>query len=408
MGTGTAAPRNIGTAGRKNLNVVVVGGGLVGAAAALACAQQGWQVTLIEHAGTALELANSDGQSHWDLRISSVHQQNFEWLQQLGAIAQVSAQRLFPYTELSVTTAQADTLSFAAAEVGHSQLGYMIENNALQGALWRELQEHAQVTLHCPAQLLDIDWHERRLQVQVDGAKQLLGFDLLLGCDGSHSRVAAQAGVGYRGWDYGQRCLLANVTTQAPLPNATWEVFRPGGPYALLPLGRHQACLIDYRPSAMLKSLQQAGTAAIKKHLDAQFEAAIGPFELMTPNHFASFPIQRKRALRYHAHQSMALLGDAAHSIHPLAGQGVNLGFADIQGLIQALRQTTNLGEALVAYQQQRLSINQRMMRAMDAIHYGFGSQHLLPQVGLKAIFGVLRQAKPMRQRIIREAMGLG
>lgn len=381
------------------MNIVVVGGGLVGASAALALAQAGHQVTLIERVDPGAVSAET---KDWDLRISSVHQQNQQWLAELGVWSQVPAARRFGYTELAVESQGGAKLTFSAADAGFTELGFMVENNALQSVLWQQLKAE-QVTLRCPDAVESIDWEARTVTTT---AAEPLPFDLLLGCDGANSATAKRAGIGRRGWDYGQRCMLANVITEQALPTQTWEIFRAGGPYALLPLHTHRACLINYQSSQAISELQQQGDDAVLAELSDLFSPYIGSFQLQPTNSYASFPIQRHTALRYHAHNCVALVGDAAHSIHPLAGQGVNLGFADVQSLVSQLS-TQDVATALPAYEGERRALNQRMMRAMDAIHYGFDSKHLIAKWGIRGVFAGIAQLPPLKRQVVRAAMGL-
>lgn len=365
-------------------NYVINGGGMVGAAAALALAEQGEQVTLVDRATAAKR------HSDWDLRISSVNQNHWTWLCGLGVSAAIDDDRVMPYQQLSVTTQQGDKLTFKAQEVGVDQLGVMVENNALQRALWQRLQTYSNVVLKAPAGIAEFDLGAKQLRLDSGGR---LHYDVLIGADGAHSAVARAAGIRYRGWDYGQRCLLANVRLSQPIAAATWEVFRPEGPFALLPLTNQQACLIDYRRGAEITALS-ADKEQLSRALHHTFADAIGAFEVIKS---ASFPLQRKHALSYTKGSSVVLMGDAAHTIHPLAGQGVNLGFADIRSWLQS-------GGDTATYNQQRQRENQRMMRAMDMINWGFRSQNPLIGVGLKGVFKGL-QALGLKQQIIAQAM---
>lgn len=356
---------------------------MVGAAAALALARAGQQVTLIDSHSLA------EPESAWDLRISSVNDNHWQWLLSLGIGGYLNS-KVRAYSGLSVTTLSGDTLKFSAAEAGTEQLGVMVENNNLQAALWQCLREHEAVTLKVPAQITQFDLRARQLTF-ADGSQ--LDYDILIGADGAHSAVARAAGIGYRGWDYGQRCLLANVELQQPIAAQTWEVFRAQGPYALLPLTQTSACLIDYRSNTEISQISR-DPETLQAALNDTFGAIIGEFELQR---FASFPLQRKHALNYHKDHSVILMGDAAHSIHPLAGQGVNLGFADVRTWLDS-------GQDAECYQQQRRQQNARMMRAMDAIHVGFTAENRLLQLGLGAGLKLLNLPK-LKQQVIRQAL---
>ena len=373
------------------MNVVVVGGGMVGASAAVSLAKQGHQVTVIE-AGKA---AVSDDE--WDLRISSVHLRNVEWLQELGTWSNIRAERKFMYTDLAVQTLDGQRLNFSNADVDALALGAMVENNALQEALWKQFSAH-NIRVYSETRVETFDLADRSVTIS-NG--ETLTYDLLLGADGAQSQVAKAAYIGQRGWDYDMRCMLAIAKVDQALPAATWEVFRSEGPFALLPLSDHQACLIDYRSEQQWRELS-GSSEAIKQSLKDVFETHIGKHSITK---FASFPLRRQRALGYISHDSVALIGDAAHSIHPLAGQGVNLGFADVQELTRQLIEQSP-PQALVNYERIRMQENQQMMRAMDAIHVGFRSQHMLPRGLLALGLALVDKVAPLKRGLVRKAIG--
>lgn len=359
-----------------SVDYLINGAGMVGAAAGLALAQQGYRVLLVDNAEAPKKA------ERWDIRISSVNDHHWHWLSQLGVADCIDKDRVLPYTTLSVASINGTRADFDAKEVNRDQLGVMVENNALQRALWRCLKhcETAQIRANDAITEIDLANHKA---VLAGGAS--VQFNRLLGCDGAHSQVARAAGIGYRGWDYGQTCELVNVITDQPIPSATWEIFKPGGPFALLPLGCNEACLINYRPS------NTHHTTDLKQ----LFEPFIGAFDTYASG---QFPLQRKHALRYCV-GPVVLMGDAAHSIHPLAGQGVNLGFADIRCFIE------QQGDAQ-RYERQRRKANAKMMRAMDMIHWHFEDANPLKQ---RMVAASLKLAKRgvIKQAIIKQAMGM-
>ncbi|WP_417665516.1 FAD-dependent oxidoreductase [Pseudidiomarina sp.] len=374
------------------MQIVVIGGGMVGASAALAFAQSGHDVTVIE----AGKPATSTGD--WDLRISSIHQRNVAWLTELGVWADVRPERRFYYTDLAVECRDGMRVNFAASEVNVEALGAMVENNALQQALWQHLDQHG---VRCLSLTRVAQFQLAEQQVELDTGERL-PYDLLVGADGSTSQVAKAAGIAMRGWDYDMRCLLAIADVREPIQPATWEVFREAGPFALLPLGTHQACLIDYRSEQEWQQL--SGDAQVHKALHETFAPHIGDHKV---SRFASFPLRRQRALRYHVHNSVVLIGDAAHSIHPLAGQGVNIGFADVQELLSQLNDQQPVAAALRAYERVRERENQQMMRAMDAIHFGFRSQHVVPRALISGGLALVNRVMPLKRALIKQAIGM-
>jgi len=373
------------------MNVVIVGGGMVGAGAAVSLAKQGHQVTVVE-AGKA---AVSEGD--WDLRISSIHLRNVEWLQELATWRNIRTERKFMYTDLAVQTVDGQRLNFSDTDVDSSALGAMVENNALQEALWGQFSEH-NIRVYSETRVEQFDLAERRVTLS-NG--EIISYDLVLGADGAQSQVAKAAQIGQRGWDYDMRCMLAIADVEQPISAATWEVFRHNGPFALLPLGTNQACLIDYRSQQQWQEFD-SNSDTIKQSLSEVFAPHIGAH---TITKFASFPLRRQRVLRYISHDSVALIGDAAHSIHPLAGQGVNLGFADVQELTTQLA-ANSLPQALKNYERIRMRENQQMMRAMDAIHVGFRSQHFLPRGVVAAGLALVDSVAPMKRLLVRKAIG--
>lgn len=373
------------------MQVVIVGGGMVGAAAAVALAQQGHQIELIE----AGPVVVSSGP--WDLRISSIHLRNVQWLQQLQTWAQIRPERQYSYTQLAVQTQHGQRLEFNQHDSDTEMLGAMVENHALQQALW---QQFAELPINARAQTQVQAFDLTKQQVQLSSG-ELLSYDLLIGADGAQSQVAKAAQIGQRGWDYDMRCMLALAELAEPIAPATWEVFRPEGPYALLPLGERQACLIDYRSEQQWQRFSQQ-PEAVAQQLEQTFAPHLGAYQLLN---FASFPLRRQRALRYQVKQSVVLIGDAAHSIHPLAGQGVNLGFADVQTLVAQLA-SQPLAPALAAYERIRMRENQLMMRAMDAIHVGFSSPHWAPQGLVAAGLFAVAQVQSLKRALVRRAIG--
>ncbi|WP_028116355.1 FAD-dependent oxidoreductase [Ferrimonas senticii] len=384
-------------------DVMVVGGGMVGAAAALGLAQQGWQVILFE----AQQPQSFTPQQPLDLRVSAVSAASERLLTQLGAWGGVMAMRAAPYRTLATWELPERMVSFDAADLGHAHLGHIIENRVVQLALWQQLESLPNVTvvLGLPQSITQVaDYAE----VVVDG----VGYraPLLLGCDGAQSKVRQAANIGVSGWHYRQHCLIINIDTEAEQQQITWQQFSPSGPRALLPLPGKHASLVWYDSPARISELKRLDNAALKQQIIQAFPAErLGEFEVVRA---ASFPLTRQHANHYFQGR-MVLLGDAAHTINPLAGQGVNLGFKDVAALL-ALLATADVSELhadpqplLTHYQRQRRPDNLRMQAAMDLFYQVFSNDFGPLKLARNLTFSLANNAGPIKHQVMRYAMGL-
>lgn len=381
-----------------NSDVLVIGGGMVGAAATLGLAQRGYQVAVLEPQPVTQWLETDT----YDLRISAVTSDNIDLLQELGVWDLIHDLRAQPFNQLAVRDAGSDWLELG--DTGSLQpLGYMVENNLLQFALWQALEAHPQVTtLVSSLESLRTDDQQA---VTTDG--DLVQYQWLLGCDGANSQARQLSGIGVGGRDYGQSCLLTLVKTETQIAPRTWESFHGDEIHALLPLSDSQACLILYADAPTIKHWQQ-DEKRLSEVLEARFGAAVGPFTLLN---WGSFPLRRQSALHYVKDRTI-LLGDAAHSIHPMAGQGVNLGFRDVKKLLQVmhgqnLELSPALGAALKRYEVERRADNELMAHAMDAIGWSFKTEQKGIQLLRRGLLSGLRKFAPGQRLMTAYASGV-
>lgn len=355
---------------RVRRSVAVVGGGMVGGALALGLAQQGKTVTVIDPAFTKQE----PDKEHYDVRISAITMDNIALLEQLGVWQTLQGYKPYPFYQLAIAGADQEWL-----ELGHEPeseqasskqkpLGYMVENKSLQYVLYQALLAHPQVEVY-EGKVARLD-AESGLVV-LDNQEELV-CNVIAGCDGGQSFVRQQVGIGVYGHQYAERCLLAIVKTPEQVPMRTWEVIHEHEMHALLPLANQQACCILYSNEQTVKQWEQS-QEHLQQVLEQKFTQHIGEFELLQAG---SFPLTRQSALQYAKHRVM-LLGDAAHTIHPMGGQGVNLGFRDVK---EALKQCdkkdisidAQRNQALRRYARQRRLDNELMAHAMDIIKQGY------------------------------------
>ncbi|KFK95165.1 MULTISPECIES: 3-demethoxyubiquinol 3-hydroxylase [unclassified Serratia (in: enterobacteria)] len=389
---------------QKRVDVVVVGGGMVGAAAALGLAQAGLSVALLEHQAPEA----FDAQSPPDLRISAIGCSSVSLLKQLGAWQAVEKMRLAPYRRLETWEWASSLVAFDAASLGLPELGFMVENRILQLALWQQLEQCENLTLYCPATLQAMQREHSGWQVTLSSSETLQAR-LVIGADGAHSQVRKLAAIGTSGWQYRQSCLLISVETGAPQQDVTWQQFFPSGPRAFLPLCGPWASLVWYDSPQRIRQLQALPLEQLEREVAAAFPSRLGAVKVHAAG---SFPLVRTHAQRY-VQPGLVLLGDAAHTINPLAGQGVNLGYRDVDALFDVIIGARELGEdwaseaVLMRYQRRRRTDNLLMQSGMDLFYAAF-SNNLAPLgVARNLALMVAQRAGKLKEHALKYALGL-
>lgn len=386
------------------IDVAVVGGGMVGAAAALGLAQQGFTVAVIDHA----EPPAFDPAAPVDVRISAISSASVGLLRSLGVWEAIQAMRCHPYSRLETWEWESAQVVFDAADLNLPELGYMVENNVLQRALWEQMLAHPRITLRCPTTLSALHRHADSSTLEcADG--ETLTARLVVGADGANSQVRRWAGIGVHAWQYQQSCMLISVKCENAPGRSTWQHFTPNGPHAFLPLFDSWASLVWYDRPARIRQLQGMSMAQLKREINVHFPARLGE---VTPVAAGAFPLTRRHAVDY-VQPGLVLVGDAAHTIHPLAGQGVNLGYRDVDALIDVLANARSVGEnwasleVLKRYQRRRQADNFLMQSGMDLFYAGF-SNNLAPLRALRNI-GLMaaNRAGVLKRQALKYALGL-
>lgn len=385
------------------VDVAIVGGGMVGAALASGLARQGFNVAVLEQEAPPA----FDPASNPDIRISAIGAASVELLQQLDVWTAVSAMRCAPYRQLETWEWQAAQVNFDAAALGLAELGYMVENSVLQRALWQRLQQQ-EVRLICPTRLQGMQSVNGGWQLLLESG-EIINARLVVGADGANSQVRQLAGIGIRGWNYAQSCMLISVRCEQDAGDTTWQQFTPQGPRAFLPLFDRWASLVWYDSPARIRQLQAMPLTQLQKEIHATFPARLGKVTAVAAG---SFPLVRRHAIDY-VKPGLALVGDAAHTINPLAGQGVNLGYRDVQALIDVLSHARQCAEdwsseqVLMRYQRKRRKDNLLMQSGMDAFYFTFSNPcrplKLLRNFGLMAA----EHSGGLKRRALRYALGL-
>ena len=319
----------------KHYDIVIVGAALVGASAAVALAKQGFTVALVDRKFPIVELTNGD----WDSRIYAISPGNADWLKSLGVWQRMNTERITPIAEMQIWgDANAEALNFNAEDVFADNLGYILESRALQQALWDELQT-LDVDVMIGAEGASVELNEQQATLQLADYMQVKA-KLMIAADGGNSWVRARAGLSQQKIIYEHVGVVANFEVELPHQNIAKQWFVDDGILAWLPLAgnrismvfstKHSQNLMALRPSELADHVAQAGGNAL------------GKMHCITPA--VAFPLVKQNASAMIANR-LALLGDSAHQVHPMAGQGVNLGFRDVVGLAQVLAERNPLAD---------------------------------------------------------------
>ncbi|MFP1892540.1 FAD-dependent 2-octaprenylphenol hydroxylase [Lonsdalea quercina] len=390
----------------QSFDVVIAGGGMVGLA--LACGLQGSGLSIavlekqpVNAPSSLLELAP---------RVSAINAASEQLLRKLGVWQTIAAQRISPYNAMSVWDRDSfGSISFNGEETGFSHLGHIIENDVIQQSLWQHAERARDVTLITPAALKQVAWGENEAFITLEDGSMLTAR-LVVGADGAHSWLRQHADIPLTFWDYGHHALVANIRTQRPHESVARQVFHGDGMLAFLPLSDPHLCSIVWSlPPERAQTLLEAPATTFNSQVAAEFDMRLGLCELESERQ--SFPLTARYARSFAAHR-LVLMGDAAHTIHPLAGQGVNLGFMDVAELISELKrlqaQGKDIGQYLYLrrYERRRKHSAAMMLASMQGFRDLFAGSHpakkLLRDVGLK-LADTLPGIKPT---LVRQAMG--
>lgn len=389
----------------QQFDVILVGGGMVGAATAIGLAKQGLQVAVIESFAPE---AYSPEQA-LDVRVSAISVASEQLLEQLGALESLLNMRNVPYLGLETWELDGCITQFHSSQIGASHLGHIVENRLVQLALWEQMQQWDAIKLFCPERVATFSRLADGVSVHLQSGIQLEA-KLLIGADGANSQVRQWAGIGISGWDYAQSAMLINIQTAQGQQDVTWQQFTPNGPRSLLPLPGNHASLVWYDDANRIKQLMQLNHKQLADQIRQHFPARLDSD--FTVEAKGSFALTRRHANAYFK-PNVVILGDAAHTINPLAGQGVNLGFKDVEALLTVIKTALIEDkpwwstEVLNAYQAKRYRDNQLMMTTMDVFYAGF-SNDILPLKLLRN--GALKLANinsPIKRTVLKYAMGL-
>ncbi|VFP88145.1 FAD-dependent monooxygenase [Candidatus Erwinia haradaeae] len=358
---------------QQTVEVVIIGGGLTGAALANGLTRYGFDVAVIEQE----DAPNFNPLSNPGLRVSAISRASVNLLKQLEVWPQVLRMRCAPYRVQEIWECPMARVTLDARSLGLTELGYIVENHVLKYALSKRLYYQNVLVLY-KTRLKNLQKINGIWQISLDNGKILQAY-LVVGADGENSQVKKLANIRTYSGQYAQSCMLISVRCFDHPGNITWQQLTPEGPRAFLPLFGYWASLVWYGKHDYIKKLQLMNMLQLTREIRLNFPDRVGN---IMPIIAGSFVLNRSHAMNYIL-PGLVLVGDAAHTVHPLTGQGVNLGYRDVSALITILKEARYQSDhwwsinVLQRYQYQRQKDNLLMQNWIDLLYRTFSNQCL-------------------------------
>ena len=391
---------------RQKFEVIIVGGGIVGATTACALAHAGINVALLDMFNPQRQW--TDGSV--DLRVSALTKASQNILQALDVWEGIVQRGVGAYKDMRVWDAKADgELHFDCADTEFNELGHIVENRVTVAALWDKLETLSSATCISDAKVSQMQLIENGRSLTLEDGRQFEA-DLIIAADGRNSGLRSMVGIDVTGWPYNQEGLVATITTEKSNQFTAWQRFLEEGPLAFLPLRTGQCSIVWTLKTETAKAYLQLSDDEFLEKLEQASAGILGHMLATGPR--ASFPLRFQYANHY-TDKSFALMGDAAHAMHPLAGQGANAGLLDAAALAELVIKNKKSGRPLYSnkflrqYERWRKGDNLLMMSSMDVINKTFAAS-ALPLVSLRSTGMNIVNKTPFVKEIFKNhAMGL-
>lgn len=385
----------------ENSNVLIVGGGIVGLTAALAIAQQGYTVAVLDSGALATETPQTGG------RVYALNHASQNLLQQVGSWQHIDPQRVSFYQHMYVWDAVSGAhIDFDSRSVAASSLGAIIEEAVLKNALLHHIARQPGISLFSGCTVDEVRCETDA--VFVSSQHQLWQAELLCIADGANSPTREKLRVALTTWPYKQQALVATVAVEKAHQKTAYQVFNPDGPLAFLPLANPHQCSIVWSTEPMhAKKLMDLTDEEFNEALTQAFAKKLGQVKVLGPR--SQFPLHMRHVKQYSGSRWL-LLGDAAHTIHPLAGQGLNVGLADVRSWINCLNtqpRTLVSKKALGAYQRERKHEVWQVIAIMEGFKRVF-SNSFTPMSTLRGLgLGLCNELPFIKRLFIQHARGI-
>ncbi len=399
-------------------DVIVVGAGVVGAVTALLLQRAGAAVTLVERRPPEARSPTA-GRLGPDLRTLALAPTSLALLQRLGAWSEACVRGACPYRAMEVWDGEGTgRIRFDAAEVGAETLGSIIPNHVLVRALWEALvSAGVDRVAGLSVTTLERGGYTGDTVLVLDGGTRLAA-PLVVAADGGDSRVRTLAGIECSEEDMGQRAIATLAEVVTPHEHTAWQRFLPSGPLAFLPLpddgeGRHLVSVVWSMDAPQSVALEELSEDAFTAELTGAFERRFGGIRQVDRR--VAFPLRQRHARSYRA-PGVVLVGDAAHVVHPMAGQGVNIGLRDAEVLVDELRPHLSRGiearrllgdpDLLYHYERSRRRENAIMLGALGGLHRLFSADDLAVRLLRNAGLGIVNRLAPVKRELMVQALG--
>jgi len=390
----------------KQYDIIIIGGGMVGLTLACALGQQQFKIAVVE----AYQPEDINLKDDYELRVSAISKSSQKILQNVNAWHGILKRRACAYQHMHVWDATGDgNIHFDAADLGMDSLGHIIENKVIQFSLLEQCLKLPDVDWLCPQLVKQIHFSETQQQVTLDSGS-VITAKLLVGADGANSKVREAAGIELNQSAYEQKAIVAVVKSSLHHKDTAWQRFLPSGPLAFLPLSDGSCSIVWSAENLRADELLEMEEKLFITELQSAFENTLGKIEKVSKR--AAFPLVRRHANEY-VKQGMALVGDAAHTIHPLAGQGVNLGLLDAAALAEVILRARVGGKNIASlttlrkYERWRRADNSLMMYSMSGFKKLFSNDQAELSIIRNAGLNLIDSTGPVKYKLMRHAMGL-
>ena len=386
-------------------DAIVVGGGMVGAATALGLGQQGMRVLLLEKQPVDLTWQED---SPYQMRVSALTRASEKIIKNLGAWQGIENRRYHAFSAMRVwDELTPGEVLFSADEMNEANLGYTVENNVIQAALWEQVNicENIQVLLDSTIEGLSFENNQAWLSIEGVG---LLKTELAIGADGAFSKIRQLANIGLDTHDYEQCAVVGCVKTELSHEDTCWQRYTKDGPFAFLSMGDNVSSIAWYLPTDKMQWALSLSDEAFSKEISKASDYRLG--QVVEVAERGAFPLIRRHAEHY-VKPNLALVGDAAHTIHPQAGQGVNLGLLDAAALVETILNAKQANKAwgsfsvLRKYERWRRGDNALVQRSMEGFDWLFKQDASLKAVIRKPLLPLANKLTFVKNWLMGQAL---